>query len=208
MSQRLKRIKALREEKGFTLIEILVAMGIISLVLVSMALLISLGFLQLNNMRIQRTASNCARMIMEYIETLPPDVLYGMSPGAPIEGDFASSSGISNLNDFINSGSDVSCKKLSDLADPVGKKVKLKYKICPGCFASDELDSYGEAWSTCYYFARVRIEYNGLNLGSHRVVDYYKKYFGETVGSCLDVPNGCGSGALPPSPGTLKNCSF
>lgn len=185
----------MRDTKGFTLIEILVAMAILGLVLVGMAMMISTGFVQMNNLKIQRSAANCARMVMEYLETLPPDLIYGLSPQANMQGDFASGGGIGELNDFVNNGNST-CRTLSDTSSRVGKQVKLKYNICPGCVSRTQQDSYGVEWTTCEYFVKVRITYNGLTMGHGHTIDYATKFYEGAIGSCTDTPNGCGSESL------------
>jgi prepilin-type N-terminal cleavage/methylation domain-containing protein len=203
-----KKTASFGDVRGMTLIEVLIAMALLSVVLIGMAIMISLGFLQMNNMRVQRAASNCARIVMEYLETIPPDVIYGWNKQMPLNGDFASGAGVTSLNTFINSGDDA-CQKLSDTTgDPLGKKVKLTYSICPGCYSTTQLDPIdpvnGKPWTTCFYFVKVRISYNGLNLGGNRKIEYDKKYYSGAVGDCTDTPNGCGTGDLPP--GTLRDC--
>jgi prepilin-type N-terminal cleavage/methylation domain-containing protein len=200
-----KKAASFGDVRGLTLIEVLVAMAILSVMLISMAIMISVGFLQMNNMRIQRAAANCARMVMEYLETMPPDVIYGWSKQTALNGNFASG-GVTQLNAFINSGGDTTCRKLSDASDPLGKKVKLRYTICPGCYSTTQLDNYGQPGTTCIYFARVRISYNGLNLGHNQTVEYPAKFFTGQDGTCIATPNGCGASPVGLLPGTLKDC--
>ncbi len=208
----LKRIADLRETEGMTLIEILIAVAILASVLVGMAMMISIGFLQMNNMRVQRAAYNCSRMVIEYFETLPPDVMYGMSKNTPAWGNFVS--GIQQLNDFVNAGindtADTSCKELSDPSTPLGAKVALTYGICPGCFYATQLDSTGNPWTTCYYFLRLKVRYNSWNLGKGREIEYEKKYYDGASGSCDDTdnPNGCGAGMTENLPGEVKDCTW
>jgi len=211
MKAQLKKIAEMRSE-GMTLIEILVAVAILGSVLVGMAIMISIGFIQMNNMRIQRAAYNCSRMIIEYFETIPPDVAYGMSKNAPLWGNFVS--GIQQLNDFVNSGTagtaDTSCKELSDPSNPVGAKIALTYGICPGCYYATSLDGSGLPWTTCYYFLKLKVKYNSLNLGKGREIEYEKKYYDGASGVCDDTenPNGCGAAATANLPGQLKDCTW
>jgi len=206
LKKRLMRGKSRRA--GMTLIEILVAVTILTFAILSVASMISFGMVQLQNIRIQRAAANCARMVIEYLETLPPDVIYALSPQTPIYGDFSSGTGVASLNNFINSG-DTSCKNLSDPADTMGKKVKLAYGVCPGCYSYTKTDPVTLVSETyCYYFVKARITYNGLSLGGQRKIDYYKKREENKSNPYCTAPqnpSGCGTGSIP---GTLKDCNF
>lgn len=196
-----------RGTEGMTLIEVLVAIVILTLCIITVTSVISVGLLQLNSIRVQRGANECARLVMEYLNTLPPDAIYGSSPGSPMWFDFASG-GYAGLNAFVNSGSNDSCKQLSDPADPIGKKVKLKYGICPGCITLTQTDpSTLLSWTTCEYMIRVRICYKGHVLGGNSAVDFISKRFSGTSGECdtSKNPNGCGTSGVG---GTLKDCAF
>ncbi len=190
--------------KGMTLIELLMAVTILGTALVGMASLISSGLLQLQNIRVQRTAANCARMVMEYLETVPPDDIYTWSPGVALEGDFAAGGGVSQLNAFVNAG-DQTCRDLSDAGNVYGKRVQMKYAICPGCYSATQCDPDSLiCWTSCYYFYRVKVSYNGVGMGDARSEEYFtKKYHGQNR-LCTDL-EACGEGNIP---GTLKNCSW
>lgn len=192
---------------GMTLIEVLVAIVILTLCIITVTSVISVGLLQLNSIRVQRSANECGRLVKEYLGTIPPDVVYGSSPGAPMWGDFASG-GYAGLNAFVNSGTNNACRQLSDPADPLGKKVRLRYGICPGCITLTQTDaSTLLSWTTCMYIIRVRIEYFGHVLGGKREIDLDVKSYAGPSGGCENPPNpyGCGTSAVG---GTLKDCAW
>jgi prepilin-type N-terminal cleavage/methylation domain-containing protein len=200
-----KDMKRKREGmKGVTLIELLMAVAILSTALVGIASLISSGLLQLQNIRVQRTAANCAKMVMEYMETIPPDDIYTWSPGVALEGDFATGAGIEQLNNFVNAGNQT-CRDLSDTSNVYGKRVQMKYSLCPGCYSATQCDPVTLiCWTSCYYFYRVKVTYNGVAMGDSRSEQFFtKKYHGQNR-LCTDL-EACGEGSIP---GTLKNCSW
>lgn len=201
--------RAPRGTEGMTLIEVLVAIVILTLCIITVTSVISVGLLQLNSIRVQRGANECARLVMEYLNTMPPDAIYGSSPSSPVWGDFASGGGYAGLNAFVNSGTNNACRQLSDPADPLGKKVRLRYGICPGCVTLTQTDaSTLLSWTTCEYIIRVRLEYYGHVLGGKRTIDdFNSKRFSGTSGGCENPPNpvGCGTSGVG---GTLKDCAW
>ena len=205
MLSRIRKLMSPPGVRGMTLIEVLVAMVVLTSALLSIASLISVGLLQLNNIRIQRAASNCARLVTEYLSTLPPDVIYAMSPGSPMYGDFDAGGGVPGLNSFVNSGSYDACRKLSDPSNPAGKKVNMTYGVCPGCHATTMTDPVtGIAWTACIYLIRIRVLYSGFQIGGRRTIDFFVKRFTGTAGKCTDS-GGCGTGTAA---GTLKDCNW
>jgi prepilin-type N-terminal cleavage/methylation domain-containing protein len=203
MSDRMKKKMPIPGMRGMSLIEVLVAIAILSVAMVSITSAISVGLLQLNSIRIQRSASNCARLVMEYINTMPPDVIYGLSPGAPIFGNFATS-GLMSLNDFANSGTNNACKELSDPTSAVGQKVDLQYGICPGCTSTTITDATTlVSYTTCIFLIRVRTEYSSPSVGGRRTINFFvKKQTGMYDNNC---ENTCGTGTPT---GSLRDCAW
>lgn len=202
MNDDLRKLKPARDMRGLTLFEVLVAIAILSVVLIGMAVMISAGFVQLRNLEIKRSAANCARMIVEYLETLPPDSIYGLSPHEPMEGNFASESAMQELNAFV-SNSDTACRQMSDKNENLGKAVQMKYYICPGCVSRTQVNADGMKWTTCAYFFRVRVTFNGLGMAHGQKIDYPVKFYRGSMGSCTDIPTGCGE---QESETELKDC--
>ncbi len=203
--ENMKKLIRTKSIRGMTLIEIMIAVAILAGALIGTASVVSVGLVQLNNIRVQRAAANCARMVLEYLEALPPDVIYNMSPGAAITGDFASGAGIPGLNSFVNSNGDTSCYDLSNTATGIGAQVKLQYMVCPGCYTYSYLEPASLLeWTQCYYIIKAGVSFNGLVLGAPRKIIYEKKRYHGTVDTC---ENACGTGTLG-EPGDLVNCVY
>lgn len=196
-----KRISA-RGESGFTIIELLVAIAILTFALLGILLSVSSGLAHLKDKEMERSAVECARVAMEYMSTIPPDVVYGMAGGSPspsaITGDFAGS-GFLQLNQFVNS-MNPACRTLSDTSQTPGAKVQLKYSICPSCYSYTDIDPDTLIpWTTCYYYMEVKISWNNLVYDKVQTLDYDKKIYSQATGSCdpAENPNGCGLGSVP-----------
>lgn len=188
MKKLIEKLKLPANERGMSLIEILIALGIIITVATLVSYSIASGLNKLQNLNIQRRAGECARIVMEYFSTVSPDVVYGKSPQVQLESDFAGA-GIMELNAFVNSTTNT-CKPLSDPGTAIGQKVQMKYAICPGCVSytyTDPLDPGLPAWTACEYTLKVRVTYNGLTMGGKRKIEYNKKlYEGKRYGCVVD----------------------
>ncbi len=222
LSEKPKNLISIRRgdgEKGFTFVEVMIAMTILVSVMIGIAMSLNTAMAQLKELRVKRTANDCGRAIMEYLSTLPPDVVYAASPGTPIVGDF-STGGILQLKQFVY-GSELdniptACMEMSNPASVVGKRVNMKYSICPGCNAYTEEDTTGGAndYHTCKYTIKVRIEYNGLHLARsvdkpHKI-DFMKQLYEGKAYPCVDTAgigvSVCGIGS--DNPDTPKMCYF
>lgn len=178
-------------DTGFSLVELMVAVSIMIIVSTTVAYSISVGMIKLQNLRIQRTANECARIVMEYFNTVPPDIIYGLGPSTEIKGDF-NNTGIMALNTFVTMANSA-CRDFSDPTLPIGRKVKLAYSICPGCVAytySDPADPAAPPWTTCKYSLKVKVRYNIQYSASstyrQKTIEYKKDLFGGKRYECYD----------------------
>ena len=209
MLKQLKKSISFRGTRGMTLVEVMVAVTLLSGSLIALASMVSMGLLQLQNMRMQRTASNCGRVVMEFLETIPPDVIY-QGTGAAFSGDFFNGGGplLDALAAYMNQNNGGICRDLSNPAHPMGERVNLQFDVCPGCYTYTNTEDTGIDYTTCYYFYRVRVRYQHLILGGSREENYFKKQFYGTTGVCDDTVNplGCGTDPAKQPPGLLKDC--
>lgn len=186
-------IHALRKkesDRGFTLVEILVAMSVFLIALAGVQATVSAGLQQIKDAQVNRGAAECARIIMEYLSTVPADAIYKQSAdsgGNPI---LSASGGIPPLDNFMNGVSGSECLRLS-----TNPKVQLTYSICPGCVAYTYNDASVGLYTTCDYSLQATVNYRGLIYKRSRSITYEKKFFGKNTGKCEDM---CGVGGSPP----------
>ena len=198
----IKRMKSKDDEKGMTIIEVLVSMVILVIALLGIEMAVAAGLAKLKDQQIARGAAECARTLMEYFYTVPIDAVYKEheDPGQWVYSSFGGA-GFPALNAFVWSG-DSACKKYSDIADPIGNKVQMRYAICPGCVAHTEEDEETTIdWTTCYYELRVMITYNGLIYGGPNSIQYYHKFIPANQDECEAI---CGTS--PPGTDKVNPC--
>lgn len=204
----IKKFKpAVKEMTGFTLIELMIAVSILMISLILTLTLMDEGVGKLQDMRVSSQVKECGRLVMEYYGSMPPDTIYGMSSGSAQTNDFMSGSGgDENLNSFVAASYPI-CRELSDPGNPLGSKVQLKYIVCPGCQAYEDVAT-APGYISCIYFYKVQLRFNSLRYGgANRTVDYMNKVWTGQTGDCDDGinPNGCGSGSIPD---VLRNCNI
>ena len=192
---------------GFTLVELIVAVGILMTVLMMTLTLVQEGIGKLADMRIKGKVKECARLTMEYFSTIPPDVVYGMSKGSPQTSNFKDGMPADeDLRNFVNDSYPV-CRELSDPSTALGAKVQLQYTLCPGCITYGDIDNPN--YSMCIYFYKIRLQYNGLQYGgTGKTIDFMGKVYTGQSGDCDDGINANGCGPGPPGSDLLKNCTI
>lgn len=199
-----KRITAEpKNQRGFTIGELLVAMAIIMTCLIFTLSLIQTGMGRISDMRLNTKIRECARLTMEYYNSIPPDQVWNTSKQAPLTGDFVAGGGNTDMVNFVNDQNN-SCRELSDTGNPLGSRVHLTWTICPGCIT---YMAAATTLSTCIYNLKVRLNYNNLYYGGPDHIDYQSETFTGQSGDCDDAinPAGCGQGS---DPETKRLCNF
>ena len=199
-------LRRARTVLGFTLIELMIAVTILMSALLLTLGLVNQGIGRMHDALITSDVKECARLTMEYLSTLPPDVIYGMSPGTAQTSTFALASGDNDLVNFVNDSYPI-CRRLSDGGTGIGNKVQLRYTLCPGCQAHENPVYTG--FVTCIYFFKLRLTYNAAQYGgANKHIDYAAKLYAGQAGDCDAAvnPNACGAG--PTMPDGLDNCSI
>lgn len=194
MKRHIETLRKKEGERGFSIIEVIIAMGILVIVLVGVQSTVTAGLSQIKDYGIERSAAECARIAIEYLGTIPSDVLYDMNKtnnGNPIVGNFAGG-GFPALNAFAASASG-DCTKLS-----ASSQVNLQYALCPGCVASThvDLDTLIEN-TTCQYTVIASVFYTGMIYKRRHKIMYERKMYGRMTDTCENI---CGVGGAP-SPG-------
>lgn len=196
-------------ERGISLIEILFAMGILLIVLVGVQSSVAAGLSHIKDYSIHRAATECARIGIEYMGTLPSDALYILNKadgneGSPVMGSFAGG-GFPAMNAFAASANG-DCTKYS--SDP---SVNLAYLLCPGCVASTHVDAAsGIENTTCQYTVIATVSFTGKSYKSVRSISYEKKMYGRTSLPCDDAA-ACGPAPTPPPGGwneVVRECDL
>lgn len=208
MKINIKELRRKDGDRGFSLVEVLVAMAVLMVVLVGVQSTISAGLSQIKDYGIERAAAECARIGIEYLGTLPSDALYVLNKadgndGSPVVGSFAGG-GFPALNAFAASANG-DCTTYS--SDP---NVNLTYALCPGCVSSTHIDlATGIENTTCQYTVIAAISYTGMIYKRKHVLNYERKMFGRTSLPCDDVA-ACGPATPAPPPGgwreSVKGC--
>lgn len=187
------------KQKGLTLVEILVAMTILTTTLVGVEMSVAAGLAQLKDQQVGRMAAECSRIIMEYFSTIPADTIYqeDASKGSPVVGTFMAG-GYPGLNAFVI-GANSACKTLTQSG-----RVSMAYSVCPSCVANTQVDPTTLVESTtCYYELDVNVSFNGLAFSNapHKPFNLRKKFF--VAGS--DCETICGKGDVT-KPDSVFSC--
>lgn len=202
-------VPAERRPSGFTIVEMLVTMVILMIVLLPTMTLVQSGMMHMADLRIKTKIRECARLTTEYFNALPPDTVFAISKQTPKTSDFKSADASNDLVNFVN-GIYPACRELSDAANPVGKKVKLQYILCPGCVSYTSPSTAGSLtpYTTCRYDIKIRLTYNNVYFGGQGAnIDYNFSSQSGKAGDCDTSvnPNGCGTGSVPD---TIRACNF
>lgn len=185
-----------KDTKGFGLVEALVAFVILSLILVSVLTLFAQGTRAMAKTKINRQVAECATLLMEYLGSLPVDVIFTASPTNVITSDFNTNETFYNLKDFM--GLSPASQKCIDMS--ASTKTNLQFEICPsceyGCVGGAASCSGVGASAMCIYDITVRFRWDSpfpsqsVNLENKRNVFIYRfKRFTNTLQDCISA--GC-----------------
>lgn len=187
----IRRLKSKDDEKGMTIIELMVSIVILLVALLGIEMSVAAGLAKLKDQQITRGAAECARVVMEYFSTIPIDQVYEnhATPGDWVYSSFGGG-GFPALNAFVwNANS--TCRDYSDPTHPIGKQVQMRYALCPACVTHTEEDPETMMeWTTCYYELKVMISYNGLIYGGPQSVTYTHKFTPVDMSDCETI---CGT---------------
>ena len=95
----LSKLKALRDERGLTLVESLVTIAIVAVALVAFAVALSTGSLAVSESDQEVTAQSLARSQMEYIKGYPYDPDAAIYPTLNTTGDYSISVAVAPVPD-------------------------------------------------------------------------------------------------------------
>lgn len=196
--------KRLRKTEGFTLIELIVGLAIFMIGIVSVVQAYQLGLLQMGTLKLRNQATECARLTMEYLMTIPGDVAFQMAAGGQSSAMAYNQSYSSNdLNTYVTS-SNPSCSEMSANAN-----IALRYQLCNGCasfLTADALaaDPTGEG-TRCEYDIALRVFWRDQMLGHRMHAVYYKtKQYTNRMSLCT-AAGACGLGT---NPERVTHCTF
>ncbi|MFH1539713.1 MAG: type II secretion system protein [bacterium] len=185
-----------QDTKGFGLVEALVAFVILMIILTAVLNLFAQGTRAIAKTKINRQISECATLLVEYLASLPPDVIFTASPMSVITSYFDQDEPFYDLKDFLLLS--VNSQKCVDMsADP---HINLRFEICPsceyGCTGGAANCSGVGASAQCLYDLTIRFSWDSpfpsqsQNYENPRNTSTYRfKRFTRTLQNCLTA--GC-----------------
>ena len=192
----------LNTNRGFSLIELVIAVAILTVGIIAVVQAYQLGVMQLSVLKTRQQVSECGRLVMEYLESIPGDTVFNMAPGnQSAKFSFADTNASMDINNYVKSSMPV-CVKLSG-------GTQLRYQLCNGCSsylsAEAKLADPTGLSTTCIYDIAVRVIWQDQRLGSgmKRVINFRtKQYSNFNRQNCAAI---CGMGT---DPETSRKCVF
>lgn len=196
--------KGFRNNEGYTLIEMIIAIAILALGLMTIIQTYQVGIVQLSTFRLRQQVAECGRLTMEYLNSIPSDVVYYIAPGsASAQFSYDTSDSYTDISAYVSNSMPI-CADLS-----ANGNVQLKYQLCNGCSrylpaANLAADPTGDG-SRCVYDIAVRLIWSDAQGGGDRrqLVYRYKGY--SNIMNRCNKPGACGIGTDPES---VLPCSF
>lgn len=206
----------MRDARGFSMIEALIAFVILMLMIGSVLMLFSQGTRAIAATKIDRKVAECATLLMEYLGSIPPDVIFSQYPATKVSSDFNSSESFYDLKNFLdNSTAGQECIALSKQPGMPDHGINLRFDICPsceyGCVGGAAACSGVGASAQCIYDYVVRFYWDnpfpsmrttGGDYGKPMEATYQYKRFTNTLQDCLTA--GCPSAAAGEGLGRME----
>lgn len=184
-------IEKMGSEKGFTLIETLIALAILAFVMTVAIQLFLQSMEIIARSKIHRKAAACAGLLVEYLEGMPPDVIFGAYSGTKCSGRFDQAESFYDLPDFLTeTDPENECYEMSQ-----DTNTNLAFEICPaceyGCVESTPGACSGPGASVqCIYKIMIRMSWNTpFTADKIYQSEYNFDRFTGTIDDCLSA--GC-----------------